>query len=161
MCVFWRGEPRLTETKRKIRKTVFGALLAAAIITILLLTFQDSEGTVRLSESIRLWLERFGFQSDFHSFRSNAHLAVYFLFGLILSLFGRECGWCWWMIFAVGAGVGLIDESIKVMLPTREFDVIDLIKDWIGVTMAMSVIRLMGMRKNGRDAAYQRNCTDL
>ena len=53
------------------------------------------------------------------------------------------------MVLAVGAGVGLIDESIKVLLPTREFDLVDLLKDWIGVAMAMLVIRLLGMKKNG------------
>ena len=48
------------------------------------------------------------------------------------------------MILAVGAGVGLIDESIKVLLPTREFDVVDLIKDWAGVAVAAGLIRLLG-----------------
>ena len=132
-----------------MKKTVYGILLAAALITILILTFHDSAGTVRLSEGFRLWLERFGIHSDFHSIRSNAHLILYFLFGLVLSLFGRECGWNCWVVLAVGAGVGLIDESIKVLLPTREFDLIDLLKDWIGVATAMLVIRLLGMKKNG------------
>ena len=131
-----------------MRKIVYGILLAAVLITILLLTLQDSAGTVRPSEGLRLWLERFGIHSDFHSIRSNAHLVVYFMFGLILSLFGRECGWNWWVILAIGAGVGLIDEGIKVLLPTREFDVVDLVKDWIGVVVAMLVIRLLGMKKN-------------
>ena len=130
-----------------LKKRVYGILLAAAVIAILLLTFQDSAGTVRLSEGLRLWLERFGIHSDFHSFRSNAHLVEYFLFGLILTLFGRECGWSWWVILVVGAGIGLIDEGIKVLIPTREFDVIDLVKDWIGVAVAVSVNLAIGKRK--------------
>ena len=52
------------------------------------------------------------------------------------------------MILVVGAGVGLIDESIKVLLPGREFDVVDLVKDWVGVVVAMLVIRQLGMKKN-------------
>ena len=131
-----------------LKKRVYGILLAAAVIAILFLTFQDSAGTVRLSEGLRLWLERFGIQSDFHSFRSNAHLVLYFLFGIVLCLFGQECGWSWWVILVVGAGVGLIDESIKVLLPGREFDVVDLVKDWVGVVVAMLVIRQLGMKKN-------------
>ena len=126
-----------------MKKIVYGILLIAAAVTILLLTFQDSAGTVRLSEGLRLWLERFGIHSDFHSFRSNAHLVMYFLFGLILSLFGRECGWSWWVILVVGAGVGLIDEGIKVLLPTREFDMFDLLRDFIGVAVAMGIVMLI------------------
>lgn len=132
-----------------MKKIVYGILLAAVLITILLLTLQSPQGTVRLSEGLRLWLERFGIHSDFHSIRSNAHLVVYFIFGLILSLFGRECGWRWWVIFLVGAGVGLIDESIKILLPTREFDVVDLMKDWGGVTVAMLVIKITEKRTAG------------
>ena len=126
-----------------LKKKVYGILLIAATLTILLLTLQDSAGTVKLSEGLRLWLERFGLKSDFHSIRSNAHLVLYFLFGIVLCLYGRECGWSWWVILAAGCCVGLIDEGIKVLLPTREFDFVDLVKDWVGVTAAMLVIWLI------------------
>ena len=52
----------------------------------------------------------------------------------------------------IGCGIGLIDESIKVLLPTREFDVVDLVKDWVGVATAMGTIALVkkiGGQKNG------------
>jgi len=130
-----------------LKKRVYGILLAAAVIAILLLTFQDSAGTVRLSEGLQLWLERFGLKSDFHSFRSNAHLILYFLFGIVLCLYGRECGWHWWAILAVGCCVGLIDESIKVLLPTREFDFVDLVKDWVGVAVAIITGKLVALKK--------------
>lgn len=126
-----------------VKKRVYGILLIAAALTILLLTLQDAAGTVKLSEGLRLWLERFGLKSDFHSIRSNAHLVLYFLFGIVLCLYGRECGWSWWVIILIGCGIGLIDESIKVLLPTREFDFVDLVKDWVGVTAAMLVIWLI------------------
>lgn len=132
-----------------MKKIVYGILLAAVLITILLLTLQSPQGTVRLSEGLRLWLERFGIHSDFHSIRSNAHLVLYFIFGLILSLFGRECGWNWWVILLVGVGVGLVDEGIKVLLPTREFDVVDLVKDWVGVAAVMLVIKITEKRTAG------------
>ena len=126
-----------------MKKRVYGILLLAAVVIILLLTLQSPEGTVKLSEGLRLWLERFGLKSDFHSIRSNAHLVLYFLFGIVLCLYGRECGWRWWVILFVGAGVGLIDESIKVLLPTREFDVVDLVKDWVGVAIAVGTIAII------------------
>ena len=130
-----------------LKKIVYGILLIAAAVTILLLTLQDSAGTVKLSEGLRLWLERFGLKSDFHSFRSNAHLVLYFLFGIVLCLYGREGGWSWWVILAAGCCVGLIDESIKVLLPTREFDVMGLIKDWIGVAVGTGVVAISQHRK--------------
>lgn len=99
--------------------------------------------TQQVSEGLRLWLERFGLKSDFHSFRSNAHLVLYFLFGIFLCLYGRECGWNWWVILATGCCVGLIDESIKVLLPTREFDVVDLIKNWVGIGLATFVVLIL------------------
>ena len=123
-----------------VKKKVYGILLIAAVLTILLLTLQDAAGTVKLSEGLRLWLERFGLKSDFHSFRSNAHLVLYFLFGIVLCLYGRECGWSWWVILAAGCCVGLIDEGIKVLLPTREFDFVDLVKDWVGIGLATLVV---------------------
>ena len=130
-----------------MKKIIYGILLIAAALTILLLTLQDAAGTVKLSEGLRLWLERFGLKSDFHSIRSNAHLVLYFLFGIVLCLYGRECGWNWWVILAAGCCVGLIDEGIKVLLPTREFDAIDLVKDWVGVAVAVLVIRLIKRRE--------------
>lgn len=129
-----------------MKKIIYGILLIAAALTILLLTFQDAAGTVKLSEGLRMWLERFGLKSDFHSIRSNAHLVLYFLFGIVLCLYGRECGWNWWVILAVGCCVGLIDEGIKVLLPTREFDFVDLVKDWVGVVVAVGMIALKNRR---------------
>ena len=131
-----------------MRKKVYGILLITAALTILLLTLQDSAGTVKLSEGLRLWLERFGLKSDFHSFRSNAHLVLYFLFGIVLCLYGRECGWNWWVIILIGCGIGLIDESIKVLLPTREFDFVDLVKDWVGIIFANIIGQLLAGRKS-------------
>ena len=133
-----------------VKKRVYGILLIAAALTILLLTLQDSAGTVKLSEGLRLWLERFGLKSDFHSIRSNAHIILYFLFGIVLCLYGQECGWRWWVILAAGCCVGLIDEGMKVLIPTREFDFIDLVKDWVGVVAAMRVIWLTkGIKQKG------------
>ena len=126
-----------------LKKIVYGILLLAAVVVILLLTLQDAAGTVKLSEGLRLWLERFGLKTDFHSIRSNAHLVLYFLFGITLCLYGKECGWSWWVIILIGCGIGLIDESIKVLLPTREFDFVDLVKDWVGIGLAVFVVLIL------------------
>ena len=130
-----------------MKKRGYGILLLASVVFILLLTFQDAAGTVKLSEGLRLWLERFGIMMTFHSIRSNAHLVLYFFFGIFLCLYGRECGWRWCVILAVGCCVGLIDESIKVLLPTREFGFIDLVKDWVGVAVGTGVVAISQHRK--------------
>lgn len=36
--------------------------------------------------------------------------------------------------------IGVIDEGIKAMLPTREFDVRDLMRDFIGLASAVLVV---------------------
>ena len=38
---------------------------------------------------------------------------------------------------------GLLDESIKILLPTREFSAVDLVKDFIGAGIAFEVIMLI------------------
>lgn len=125
------------------KKTVFGIILIAVSAAIFLLTFQDSAGTVKLSETFRQWFEKTGIHSDFHSFRSNAHLVVYFILGVALSLYGNEAGWKWWVIILAGCGFGLMDEAIKILLPTREFDAVDLVKDCIGVVIAVGIVMLI------------------
>ena len=122
-------------TKRNCRK-VYGILLVGILLLNAFLTFQSAEGTVNLSEGLRLWLEQFGFKSDFHSFRSDAHIIMFFLIGSFLGLFCRTLDWPWKRIVLIGFLVGCIDEGIKVFLPTREFDLVDLFKDWVGLGIA-------------------------
>lgn len=47
------------------------------------------------------------------------------------------------MIILIGCGVGLIDEGIKVLLPTREFDATDLMRDFIGMVLAVGIVGLI------------------
>ena len=122
------------------KTTFYSILLIGMIVAMLFLTFQDSAGTVKLSEGIRLWVEKLGIKTEFHSFRSNAHLLVYFVFGIVLSLFGGELGLKWWIVLLLGIGFGLLDESLKILLPTREFEVLDLIRNWIGVSIGTLVV---------------------
>ena len=53
------------------------------------------------------------------------------------------------MIVLDGCGVGLVDESITVMLPTRECEGDGLVKDWVGIAMAVGVVMLIGNRTVG------------
>ena len=132
--------------KKKLITTIF---LLLAVCIILYLTFQDAKGTTDLSEAVRGLLEKIGIKTDFHSIRSNAHLVVFFIFGVVLSLFGKTWNWKIWVVLAVGCAFGLLDEGLKILLPTREFDAVDLIKDWIGIVAGVGIVRaiMTGRRK--------------
>lgn len=124
------------------RKIIYGVLLFTIIAAIAGLTFQDAAGSVKLSESVRGILERIGIHTEFHGIRSNAHLVLYFIFGLVLCLFCREIGLNWWITLLIGFGFGLLDESVKILLPTREFEAADLLRDWVGIALAAFAVRL-------------------
>ena len=124
------------------RKVIFGILLLAVIAAIAGLTFQDAAGSVRLSESVRGILEGIGIHTDFHGIRSNAHLVLYFAFGLVLCLFCREIGLKWWITLLIGFGFGLLDESVKILLPTRGFEAADLLRDWVGIVCAYGLTKV-------------------
>ena len=128
--------------KKEIKILIYGVALLFVIIFMVFLTLQNPEGTVKLSEDLRLWFEQFGYISDFHSFRSNAHLVVYFVFGTALSLLCIEIGIKWWKTIIIGCAFGLIEELIKIILPTREFDIYDFIRDCIGVIIAYCIVSI-------------------
>ena len=128
------------------RNWVYGTILVVVLVVNLFLTLQSSLDTNRLSEGLRQWLQRFGFHSDPHTFRSNAHLAAFFIIGVAMALFGRECGWKWMVILVVGFVLGLFDEGIKVLLPTRHFESMDLFKDLIGITAGTASVYLIKHR---------------
>ena len=44
---------------------------------------------------------------------------------------------------ALGCGFGLLDESIKLLLPTRELDVVDLLKDWVGIGLGTAAVWML------------------
>lgn len=50
------------------------------------------------------------------------------------------------MIILIGCGIGLLDEGIKVILPTREFDVVDLVKEWAGHIFSILIGKLLANR---------------
>lgn len=113
----------------------WGILVIIVITGIFYLTFQTPTQTTQLSEGFRGWLANHGIVWDSSTVRSNAHLPEYFLLGVSLCLF---VGWkkALWSGFLVG----IIDETIKIPLPTRHFDFIDLCKDFVGVALGVLFI---------------------
>ena len=129
---------------------VFGVLTVLAFATVLYLTFQGPKETTQLSGGLKAWLyNAFGWDIDEHTLRSNVHLVMYFGVGLVLTLFIKSLGWKRWVAWAmiIGCAFGLLDETIKIFLPTREFDVVDLVKDWVGIGVAEIVAGVITLRK--------------
>ncbi|MBR3304730.1 MAG: VanZ family protein [Christensenellaceae bacterium] len=71
--------------------------------------------------------------------RSNVHILEYFIVGLAVCGFFKSRGWKVWGGAAVGCGIGVIDERIKVLLPGRELEIYDLIRNCLGVLIAVSI----------------------
>ena len=123
-----------------MRKKTAAIFLILALLMVLFFTFQNPEQSRDLSEAVRSWLESIGIDVEYKSLRSNIHILEYFIVGLAVCEYCRSRGWKVWIGAVIGCGIGVVDESFKVLLPGREFESIDLVKDWIGVVAAVVVM---------------------
>ena len=129
--------------QQKIHKRLSALLLILSIGVILYLTFQPQVQTSALSHPVYLWFKSHGFSGTEHELRSWAHIPEYFLIGCTFAYFGRARNWKWLPILCAGSLFGLIDECVKIWLPTREFDLGDWVKDIIGVLLALCLAALI------------------
>lgn len=123
------------DNKRPV-KIICGIFVIAMIVGIMYLTFQTPEQTTNLSETVRIWLKNLGWEMTPKEIRSNAHIPLFFFLGFAVFLFGYVIGWKWYLSLFVALGVAFFDEGLKMILPTREFEFFDLIKDYIGIVIA-------------------------
>ncbi len=133
----------------KDKKTIWAWLPVGVMLTVIFsLTLQSPEGTSHLSKWVQdfllslfdegaapVWLY------DMHWVRSYAHIPLYFALSLsVYMAFRASLPKDKWMRVAVFAFllsslVGLFDEFIKIFLPRREFDIVDL-----GIDVLASVV---------------------
>lgn len=118
-------------------KKVSAVFLLLAVAMVLFFTFQDAEGTTRLSEAVRTWLEGHGLKTESHALRSNIHILEYLVVGFAVLAFGASQDWKITTSLLVCGAIALLDETLKIWLPTREFDVVDLVKDFVGIGIAI------------------------
>lgn len=111
-------------------------LVVIILGTVVFLTLQGPEDTTNLSENVREWI---GYKESGKAFRSDVHLIEYFVVGLALLGLMRAFGLKLWIGVLVACAFGLFDEGIKILLPTREFGAVDLIKDFFGVFSALGI----------------------
>lgn len=126
-------------------RIVFGIIVFVIVVGIFFLTFQTPEQTTALSERVRLYLKKVGWEMTSKEIRSNVHIPIYFLFGLAIFIFGQAMGWKWYVSLLVAMSIALLDEGVKMVLPTREFDYRDLLKDFLGICFAFFIS--IGLKK--------------
>lgn len=126
-----------------MRKKTAAVFLILALLMVLFFTFQNPEKSRILSESVRMWLGNIGIQVEYKSLRSNVHILEYFIVGLAACGYCRSRGWKNWIGMIAGCGIGVVDECVKTLLPGREFSTGDLIRDFVGVAVAMLVIKIV------------------
>jgi VanZ family protein len=136
------------------RKIIWFVLIILNICIIFALTFQNTINTTTLSESVRLRVidivkylsigdvENLWW-SDRHNFRRLAHIPEYFLLGI--SVYGLFSGmvsprYMWIKALLVCLIISLVDEVVKGILPTREFDFVDMLFDFAGYFTAMFIV---------------------
>lgn len=118
-------------------KIICGLLLCFVIISVLVLACQTPEQTFAVSETVRGWAFKIGYTRGALEFRSDVHLIEYFIVGVALTAFAIAMKWKLWLAGIAGCCFGLTEEIIKIFLPTREFGAVDLIKDCVGVWLAV------------------------
>lgn len=122
------------------KKIVCGILLLSTILLVFYLATQAPQDTMRLSETVRTWAVKAGYQGGALEFRSDIHIVEYLFVGLISVMFARIMSWKAWTGALIAFGVGLIEECVKIFLPTREFGAKDLLKDAIGIVLGMCLV---------------------
>ena len=117
------------------------SLIAVIIVVagIFYLTLQKPAETGALTETARSWLGIIGINVEAKPLRHYIHYVMYLPLGLAV------CGFCvdrsipLRIGLIAGCGIGMLDEALKVLLPTREFDVTDLLRDVVGVGVAVAI----------------------
>ena len=133
-----------------MRKKTAAIFLILALLMVLFFTFQNPEKSRILSESVRMWLGNIGIQVEYKSLRSNIHILEYFIVGLAVCGYCRSRGWKNWVGMIAGFGIGVVDECVKTLLPGREFSTGDLIRDFVGVGIAVLLVTAIKTIKHSR-----------
>ena len=123
--------------------------LLTVICLIYVLTFQPSTGSVELSEGFRqFFMQLFKIDSagnvprwavDGHWFRTLMHIPEYLLLGTAVAIAFDNKKLC----MGICAAIGLLDELIKIWLPGREFDPVDLGFDIIGAAAGIAFVGII------------------
>ena len=127
-------------------------MVAASLLLIFGLTLQDKKGTTKLSEGTRETMVTVAVNSgasaeavdsawwnDSKNIRRLAHVPEFLLLGISITLALRHMTYFIVRGFGCCAAVSLLDETLKGILPNREFDFIDMGFDLIGYAFGIVI----------------------
>nr|WP_297769009.1 VanZ family protein [uncultured Butyrivibrio sp.] len=127
------------------------------LIVIAVLTTQSPSETISVSRGLQDLCKGIipnasgRWTTDMHWFRSLLHLPLYFVLGIIAAFSFRQV----WVSLGICSFIALADETLKIFLPTREFEVRDIIFDAIGFLVGIGVVvlcRWLGSKHKSRGA---------
>ena len=119
-------------------KKVFSGFLLL-LSAVFFLALQGPKETTDLSNRAWQAAQRIGYTGTPQQIRSDIHLMIYFMVGLAAILFCKAMGWKLWIGLVAACIIGLLEETLKICLPTREFSWIDAVKDCIGAGIAFFI----------------------
>lgn len=129
-----------------MKKLIIVVLPILAVVgVIFFLTFQSPEDTTKVSRTIHDFIVNLYPEGIMHEiaesrrFRTFLHGPLYFLLGVVV----KSCVKRFWPAVGICATVGLADETVKIFLPTREFDIIDFGVDIIGFMIGIGIVTLI------------------
>ncbi len=118
--------------------------IAIMLMIIAISTMQSPNETISVSVGLQDFCKSIipnasgRWATDMHWFRSLLHLPLYFMLGIITAFsFTRP-----WVSVLVCSAVALADETFKIFLPTREFEIRDIALDAIGFLVGIGLIIL-------------------
>lgn len=125
------------------------SLLVVIVVAcgILFLTFQGPAETKELTQRAQGALEQIGIHVEEKPLRHYIHYALYFGLGLAICVLCLTKEWNLKTGALIACGIGVVDEGIKVFLPTREFDITDLFRDFIGVAVALLLMSALRKKR--------------
>jgi VanZ family protein len=137
---------RLPKKRNIITESIIKKAFPIIIMILIIgfLTMQSFEGTSRLtygaydlckiifSDSSARWTK------DMHWFRTLAHIPLYFFLGCVVCLQVNKSG----KSVVICSLVAFTDEALKILLPTREFGLLDLFFDAIGFLNGIILVML-------------------
>ncbi len=118
--------------------------IAIMLMIIAISTMQSPNETISVSVGLQDFCKSIvpnasgRWATDMHWFRSLLHLPLYFMLGIITAFSFRRP----WVSVLVCSAVALADETFKIFLPTREFEIRDIALDAIGFLVGIGLIVL-------------------
>ena len=124
--------------------------LTIVILLILILTTQNTQENVQLSEAIRLWCSKYiesGWWNTPGHFRKLAHIVEYFLLGLSMYPAIRKVI----PSILICLSISILDQVVKIFVPIRHFDITDMPYDALGYVVGIVIVYCIFKRISTRN----------